>query len=450
MREQGDKNQERKVTDIIVHRRHPEARHKVKQESREIDKQKNDVEAKVIDFEKSEIERFKKEEIKKHRKLSSKFYWISVLVLLVLSLSFYSAAAFLPWATIKLKIKTANWHYFDSVLVSTKTSSTDSQSRSIPAEVFSEKKNFIFPFKATGKKQLERKAAGEITIYNAYGADAQTLVERTRFESSDKKIFRLNSGLVVPGAKIVNGKISPVSVKAKVTADKPGPEYNIAPGRFTIPGFSGSPKYQGFYAESSEAMAGGFIGEAQYPTDDDIKQGKTQAESEMRQKLTGLLSLEIPKDFKIVDGAGDFKILKESIDEATDENGNFSVLVEAEVKNIGFRESDFLGLMTDLAKNDLGQAGFSPLALKTYKVDYGVARPNFGGGEMSFAPNFDGVFWQILKEDEFTIRILGKNETQLRELIKSYQNIEKINISLWPFWVSNVPNNLNRVKVEVE
>lgn len=89
-------------------------------------------------------------------------------------------------------------------------------------------------------------AKGRLRLINATGR-AQALVERTRLLSSGGVLFRLDNRVTVPA----NG-----SVEASVTADRPGADGDVPPGRFTIPGLSAALQSQ-IYGESSEAFTGG-------------------------------------------------------------------------------------------------------------------------------------------------------------------------------------------------
>lgn len=86
-------------------------------------------------------------------------------------------------------------------------------------------------------------AKGTVTIYNNY-SKAQTLVEKTRVETADKKLFRLDRRVTIP----VGGKVT-----ATVTADQPGDAFAIGPTKFTIPGLW-IDLQKLIYAESTEAF----------------------------------------------------------------------------------------------------------------------------------------------------------------------------------------------------
>ena len=118
----------------------------------------------------------------------------------------------------------------------------------IPIRVIDETQEVSLSYDVTGKNAASgKKAHGSVVIYNEYNSSPQTLVATTRLESSDGKIFRLTKNIVVPGTTVVGGSPQPGAIEAEVVADQAGSEYNIDQTKFTIPGFSGGPKFDKFY-----------------------------------------------------------------------------------------------------------------------------------------------------------------------------------------------------------
>jgi len=424
-----------------------------KSESKKIEEEFKKLDKKIEDFEEKEEKQFKyKEKGRKEKRFRLKkrpavTYGLLGALVVLLGIAVYLAIEFLPKAEIKVITEKTEWSYVDSVAADKNLTKIDISQKQIPAEVFSTKKNFNFSFPATGKKLVEQKAGGKITIYNAYSSDPQILVANTRFSTPDAKIFRLEQKIVVPGAKIVEGKIISSSIEAKVIADQPGPQYNIGPvSHFSIPGFQGTAKYQGFYASSQESMTGGFIGDKAFPTEEDIKKTREKAVKDLKDYIDSFLSLQIPPEFKTIEGSRQFNILKEEVNKEVDEKGNFTVFLEGESLNIAFRESDLKDLLENIVQEGLGVN----FRIKSYKLEYGVGRPDFRQGRISFAINFQGVFEEPFDVESFKQKALNKNEKELKTLVSTLPNIQKITISFWPFWVKRVPDDLKRVKVEVE
>ncbi len=352
----------------------------------------------------------------------------------------------LPRAEVKAVTKKNSWVYKDAI-VAEKLSAIDSVKSKIPAQIFSERKTLESRYPATGKKAVQKKATGKITVYNAYSSDPQPLVASTRFVTPDGKIFRLAKGTTIPGAKIVSGKVIPSSIDLSVIADKPGSDYNIGPvNYFSVPGFEGTPKYQGFYGESKDPMSGGVIGEVPVPTDSDIKLAKTEAvakiEAELKNKITG----KIPSSLKIIDGASSFVVLSQKVNQETDEAGNFVVTIEARLDLGAFKEEDLLKMLSLKMKKDIG----AEYSFKSQEIIYAKARLDSDAGRLSFPLDFKSVASRSVDVDLLRQQVLGKTEADLRALILTLPDLDTAHISLWPFWVTRVPTAPSKVKIVVE
>lgn len=374
-------------------------------------------------------------------------YLVVVLILIFAGVGIYAAIFILPKTEIKIVTKKFAWNFNEMIFASINATNINTMGKQIPAMFFSETKNVNLSYSATGKKNVEKKASGEIIVYNSFSSEPQNLVKGTRFETPDGKIFRLENSLIVPGAKVIDAKIVPSNIKAKVVADKAGTDYNIAPvEKFTIPGFKDSAKYGGFYAKSENAMTGGFVGEVLYPTESDMKTAREKTEAALKENLNVLLLSQIPPSFKIIDSGKKFRVTKENISQEVDKDGKFSVFIEGEMTIAAFKESDVLKLMLMLAKQSLGEN----FEAKNFEADYGVGQIDSGSGKFSFIFNYKGDFWQPINVEKFKNDILGKKELELKTAVFLMPGVEKTTISFWPFWVKTVPKNINRINVIVD
>ncbi|HBT74679.1 TPA: hypothetical protein DEB29_01575 [Candidatus Wolfebacteria bacterium] len=395
-------------------------------------------------------ERSQKKEIIKVKK-GGIFTWSVVSILL--GLGAYLVVVVLPRAEIVLVPKTVTWPASDSyanvIGASTKIADIDPTAKQIPVAVFSEKKTNAFHYPATGSgKSIERKATGKITVYNEYNSSSQPLIAGTRFETPDGKIFRLKERIVVPGAKTDGGELVPASIEAEVVADKAGESYNISPvNKFTIPGFAGSEKFEKFYAESKKPMTGGFVGEGKYPTEKDIATAKEDARKQMKEVIESFLATQVvPEGFKVIESSRRFSISKETVNESVDEQGNFSIYIEAEGGVDTLKEEHVLKLMTALARQVNGDG----YVIREHTLSYGDITVDEKTGMISLPIDFKGVFWKPINVEEFKKNAFGKDENELKSYIFSSSNIEKADVSLWPIWVKRVPSDPDRVKVELK
>ncbi len=462
----GPQSNKKKVIDIIkkseesresfLHQDQPKERRLFKAEQKErprileIPEEKEIIQEPVsILHKESKIVHHKEDRDRPKKKKSFKFYFWLILIFVLLGGFGYLAINILPKAEIKITAKKADWDYSNPVRINSKIADIDVVNRQIPAVIFSQKKNSTFNWPATGKKYIERKASGKITIYNEYSSDPQKLVANTRFEAPDGKIFHLKASTTVPGATIESGKIVASSIDGEVIADKPGEAYNISPvSRFTIPGFKDKPKkYEKFYGSSQNPMTGGFVGEAAYPTDNDIKKAKENSENQIKDIINSFLYSQIAMEsFKVIEETKQFNILKEVINKNTDESGNFSIFIEAESSAQVFKEEQLLKLMSELARQVIGP----DFQIKKYELAYDKIGTDQKTKLAVLPVNFKGNFWKPVDADDFKNKILGKTNEDLKTFIFSSSAIEKADISFWPFWVSNIPKDPKRVKIEVE
>lgn len=374
-----------------------------------------------------------------------KLFWIAP-VLVSLAGIFFVLNTILPRAEIKITTVKTAWGYNDGVRAE-KFASVDPANSTVPAQVFSQKEGLQLSFPASGKKVIEQKAAGKITIYNAYSSDPQPLVASTRFVASDGKIFRLAKSITVPGAKIVEGKIIPSTFETAVIADQPGAEYNIGPvAKFSIPGFKGTPKYQAFYGESLGPMAGGFVGEAAFPTLDDIKKAKTEIAQKLESAVKEKILAQIPAEFKIVDGATNFSILKQNIISQTDNDGNFKIDSEAAITIVAFKETDLLLMLEGKIMKEKG----SGYEVKNFELSYEKARVDFLSGRISFPVKFTSTLARTIDIDSLKEQVMGKSEPALQALIYGLSDLQSAVISLWPFWVKSVPGSKGKITILVD
>src|SRR3989344_5510107 len=373
--------------------------------------------------------------------------WLFIALVIVFAGAGFIAIYVLPKADIKISLRTSTSQFNGDV--SAMISGGD-----IPAQRFSQPpKNLELPLAATGKKLIQSKAKGTIRIYNAYSSESQTLVATTRFLSPDGKLFRLDSAVTVPGAKISDGKIIPSSIDAAVSADKIGPEYNIPPvQKLTIPGLKGSPKYEAFYGVSDAPMKGGVNGVQSYPKSEDIAAAKKNAEKAIRDVLQGSFAVSVPSEFTVLDGSSRFQITRSEPVPTSDSNGNYIYFVEAKEDRMAVRSSDILNLMISkaVAEKAVTEPGADFDAKKTdLKFDYKSSNIGKDGTlkGVTLSVVFKGDFVRKIDVNDLRGKIAGKNENDLKTLILSVPGIESAKIALWPFWVKTVPVSIGKITV---
>lgn len=317
----------------------------------------------------------------------------------------------------------------------------------MPLEEVRVEKSKTKSFSASGRKQLNEKARGMVTIYNEYSSSPQTLVATTRFRSPEGKIFRIEENVVVPGAEIVEGKIVPNSLEVEVVADQPGSDYNIGPTNFTIPGFKGTAKYAGFYAESKSSMTGGLAKEVKVVSVEDLEKSREALKKELKEEIQGILEEQIPEGLKLLAGGPQEEIIEISEIEEGLVADNFELEMKIVSRALAFKEEDLSNLINFNLSSQVGQD--KVLLSENQEIDYQETEIDWSAGQATLDLSIQGeAAYQIdtaqLKED-----LAGQGEIEVRQYLSSQPAIEEAQVTFWPFWVKRIPQQEEKIKITI-
>lgn len=362
---------------------------------------------------------------------------------------------FLPKTTVSIFAKNKIQSVDAEIDGETNVSSADLEKEIIPIKTISITEELSRSYGATGSKTASnQKARGTVTIYNEYSSAPQPLVATTRLQSADGKIFRLVSGITVPGSRTVGGVVQPGAIEAEVVADEAGDAYNIAPATFTIPGFqgSGSEKYSKFYAKSFKPMSGGGNGSeaVKTVTDSDIAAAKAKVAQELKPVLAQKLKDTAGSDNVILDDAintDDSTYTLSNSSGAVAEN--FTITVKTNATALIFKKEDVQNVIlkllagkkdakTNIDENSLNlEFGKSDADFKNGKIAIRVH------GSVSVLPDID---LENLKKD-----IKGKNEAELKAYLSGYPEIGRVEVVYWPSFISGrISNYESRITVKLD
>lgn len=384
----------------------------------------------------------------------------AVVFVLLAGVSFV-AIKVLPKATVALKLERYPIPVAQAVKVDTKTSTSSFLGETVflAGELLTATKNMEKSFPASGTEQVERKAAGKLTIYNEFSSKPQVLVRDTRFETPDGKIYRLVQQVTVPGAGVEGGGIKTSSVEAEVYADKVGEAYNIGPVlKFTIPGFSKDPaRFKGFYARSFESMRGGYVGLQAVPTDEEVAAAKEEVKRSLLDALQGEISILMKEDFEVLKDTTSFEVLRDEVYLPSSAELTFSIFMEARLHQFVFDRGALQAALVSRARE-------AALAARKEKglaedVDLRVDKLSFEYSDVLFDPSAERmeltaqgevVFTTDINTSTLTAQLLGKSAAEVKQAILKLPGLDKAHVSLWPFWVKKVPGDEGKVKIEVE
>ena len=233
-----------------------------------------------------------------------------------------------------------------------------------------------------------------------------------------------------------------------MTADGAGPDYNVGPGAgWRIPGFKGSPKYEGFTASAASAMGGGFIGERPVPTTDEISKAESTIKDALRQALDAQILVARGDRFTLLDGASQFTVIKRDVQTDEKTPGQFSLYLEAELREFVFIDSMLADAIVAAARQASPGA---PSGIRDLSKTYGNIRVDLAAGSLSVPITGTVVLVEPLNADDLRVSFLGKDETALRGAVSALPGVDRAEVLLKPFWVGRVPMNPSKVTVTLD
>ncbi len=369
----------------------------------------------------------------------------SVIVIIVGGGGYYLCADILPRVTLGIELQ-KEAVLFDEIMrvdAEKTTGRIIEGTIVIPGEFLSAKKNIELAFPAHGKKMITVKAQGKLTVINGYSSTPQTLVKGTRIESPKGNIYRFQDKVIVPGAIIKEGKIVPSTIEVMISADDAGETYNFTgEGQWHIPGFKGTPKYDGFYGEAHVPITGGYKGERAEPTGEDIASARNKAKETLKTLLTADMQTALQKNFVALDDASLFTLTKETVSTGKEE-GTFTFFGEAELHHAVFERVTAEKIIKEKVKGSRGQS----IEAVSSSYGYGVPEVDWNKKVMTIHTKGSFIFQESFNKEVFKKSIEGLSEKDLVKAIERIPGIKKGTIHFWPLWVRHVPLNDSKISI---
>ncbi len=388
------------------------------------------------------LARFSSNFLKNKKKI---FMAVGIICFVVLGFVFYFT---LSKAEVFIKPKRENMQFQTELNIDKNVAFTELDNNRIPGQLFQVEKEGEREFQSTQEKELREKAKGTITIYNQYSSAPQTLVKTTRLISEKDKLFRMTKTVVIPGAKVEEGKIIPSSIDIEIEAAEPGEEYNIKPSSFTIPGFKGTAKYTGFYGTSAEQMSGGIIGKVKVVSESDIQGAKDILTVELKKEVEEELGDRIPSNLRMLEDAVLVEVLEASSSVEADKPADkFKIKIKVTGKMLGFDENDAISLINKNLEANIAEN--KVIAPNTIEISYAVTDINLEKGTAKLTCEVkEDITWEINLE-EIRQELAGKNEIEIRQYLSSRLEIENARVVFWPFWVKKIPSEKDKIKITI-
>jgi hypothetical protein len=383
-----------------------------------------------------------KKEVKKKRYFAKVF--VALILCLIVGGGFFVVSA-LSRAEIKIYKTVFSLEGEKDFSVSTKQTG---QEEAVLSGMFVEKEyDFSKQFPATGSAIKETKATGVIRIYNNYSSASQSLTKGTRFVSAEGNVFKLIKAETVPGAIVEKGKISPSYVDVQVEAAEAGESYNIGSTTFSIPGFSGGPKYTAFYGKSFADMSGGAKKNALKITREDLDTAEKLSIEGAKQESKAKLEADNP-DLFLLDGAGIFKtseiIFSGKVEQFSD---SFKCNLKIKPRWLSFRKKDAEKISTGIISDNIKEK--EKIIAGTVATEYVLKSIDLEKGKAELKARVSVKTELELNLAELEYAITGKTISEAKAFLENYPGIEKVELRRFPFWLATMPKSEKDIKIEL-
>ncbi|MBX4200001.1 hypothetical protein KW790_00860 [Candidatus Parcubacteria bacterium] len=379
-------------------------------------------------------------EPRESRKKSRRGVWISLGVI----------AIFIALGVIFTLLSGATLTYVPKTSVLTLSNDSFSASKTQGNLLFSivklsSQKNTTAP--ASGEEQVSQKASGILVVYNDFSADPQKLITNTRFETTDGKIYRIQSDITVPGKKQTPNGSEPGSLEVTVVADQPGDTYNISPTDFTIPGLKGDPRFTAMYGRSKTPITGGFVGTIKKASAADVQRAKTTLEAQIKNDLSTQAKAQVPEDYVLIPSLA--KMSFEVVPTQAGSSSQALITEKGDLYGVAFKKTD---LDRSLTEKKLGSQAGQTVVIP----DYTSLTFTLASSSQANLQTTENISFQVSgsakvewKTDESALAsdLAGKPKTDFVTILKNYPSVVTGSASIKPFWRNTFPSDPTKIKI---
>lgn len=298
-------------------------------------------------------------------------------------------------------------------------------------------------------QEVEQKARGSIVIFNAHSSASQTLIEQTRFETPDGKIYRIQEEITVPGQNTVNGETVPGQIEVTVYADQPGDAYNIGLTEFTIPGFKGDSRFENFYARSKTPMTSGFIGTKPVVDEETEERVSRELQQTLQDRLTSELQNRIAGKILIPENGTFFTF--EPLPATQNNNGGVEVVLKGTLSAVGFTTA----AVAEAILTQAGGATNNPVRIQNVEeisINLENAESFNIQNDQEIRVQMSGDAHLVWQFDEQVIKneLAGNKKSYLSTIPQSYESVDRAKAVIRPIWNRSFSSNPEDITIKIE
>ncbi len=298
--------------------------------------------------------------------------------------------------------------------------------------------DFSETINTTGKQEVGDKARGQVTIYNSNLSSAETLAQKTLIVSPNNLKFVLESEVKIASATGDASSSQPATAKVSVVAEGIGEEYNLtANTKFTIEG-----KSKNLLAKNETALSGGSKKQIQTVAKKDQENLKETILNKAKKEIPSIKvsSAEIAAsslsrvDFSKTDFSK----------ELGEESNKLSLKATVAATHFLYDKNSFIDKALVLLKPEVKKE----YQLEKENISYTVNKIDKKDNQLIVNAKIKAKAVIKVSSTEIKKSVLGKNQSKLKEILKSQYKIDGYNLIIkeplpllknyLPFFLQNI------------
>jgi len=353
------------------------------------------------------------------------------------------AIFFAPRATVVISAKTTSSAISMPVTISP-SASTDYDKAVLKANTQQESEEKSVEFTATGKKDDGEKATGSVKL-SQQSLSATQVAAGTKLKTSGGLVFTTDDAVTVPASSTSGPGCFPTAcpgtTTVAVTAAENGSKYNAADGSM-----SGAPS--GVSASLTGPTSGGVTKMVTVVSQTDIQKAKQEIADEETDEVRDRLTKKFTNNELVLPESFDVKYDDVEVSPAEGKEAETATLTTTVIYSLqavsrdelsSFLDSHMSGELEErddqrVYDNGSQKAVFENVSAesKTIKASL-VATAQIG---------------PKIEDDEVKQQVKGKRYGEVQQSLEAIQGVDSVDVKFFPFWVSSVPDDTNRITVE--
>lgn len=328
------------------------------------------------------------------------------------------------------------------VSASTNTNEPDPMRLIMPAQKFEETLEAKEKFLSQGKKEVGNKARGTVKIYNFTGQPINLRANTTVLTAGNRNYVLTSDIILLKPTRYLDPKtkeidLSSLDAAVEVVASEGGESYNLPAGsRMEITNQVFGSRPQLLYAKTDSAISGGTSRYLSVVSQEDIVSSQRQLSdallSNLRKKLAAS-GLTLP------DKTYNLELMGFSTDKpAGTESPSFEASLKVKITGLAINQQDLEKIIMDRIKQTLSDNKLLE-PKRGQAIDFKIKTVDINNGLEVLDVHFEGRAVYNIDLSFIAPDLVGKSQSQVREILKSRSDIDRIDVILSPSWQKTFP-----------